>query len=330
MMAAVLERIGEDLKIKEVETPTLDCGDVLIEVEACGVCHTDLHIKEGKMKPKKIPVILGHEVVGRVIEADGDIEGDRVGLYYYYSFCGMCEACLAGHEYNCQKALRTGIDVDGGFAEFVKAKYSNVIPLPKNIEAEKLSGLLCSGTTAYNAIKDSGIKAGDWIAVFGVGGIGHLLIQYAKIIGANVVSVDVIEEKLRFAEKLGSDVIVNAKEERIDEEIEDVKISSAVITAGGRDAFKQALSALKRGGRIVVVSISDENLELKISELVRGRIEIKGSGVKSRRELNETIKFSIKNGIMPHVEKFRLQEVNEVFEKMKAGEILGKASLEVR
>jgi len=330
MMAAVLEKIGEDLKIKDVETPTLDCGEVLIEVEACGVCHTDLHIKEGRMKPRKIPVILGHEVVGKVVEADDDIKGERVGLYYYYSFCGMCEACLTGHEYNCQKALRTGIDVDGGFSEFVKAKRSSIIPLPKNVEAEKLSGLLCSGTTAYNAIKDSGIEAGDWIVVFGVGGIGHLLIQYAKKIGANVVSVDVFEEKLRFAERLGSDIVVNAKEERVDEKIGDVKIASAVITAGGKEAFKQALSALKRGGRIVIVSISDDELELKISELVRGRIEIKGSGVKSRRELNETIKFSIKNGIMPHVEKFRIHEVNEVFEKMKAGEILGKASLEVR
>lgn len=218
MKAAVVNEFKKALEIKEVERPKLEEGEVLVKIEACGVCHTDLHAAHGDWPVKpKLPLIPGHEGVGIVVEVAKGVKsikvGDRVGIPWLYSACGECEYCLTGQETLCPHQLNGGYSVDGGYAEYCKAPADYVAKIPDNLDPVEVAPILCAGVTTYKALKVSGARPGEWVAIYGIGGLGHIALQYAKAMGLNVVAVDISDEKSKLAKDLGADIAINGLKE---------------------------------------------------------------------------------------------------------------------
>ena len=218
MRAALLHDFKQPLALEDVAVPTPSADEVLIKIEACGVCHSDLSIAEGEWPQLKRlikkPLIPGHEVVGRVVEKGNDVHhlqvGDRVGVAWLHWACGECELCKEGLENLCPKQAITGGSVDGGYAEFIKAKASHALKVPPNLAPEEAAPLFCAGITVYRAVKHANLQPGQRLAVFGIGGLGHLAIQIAKSFGAQVIAVDIADDKLKLATQLGADQTINA------------------------------------------------------------------------------------------------------------------------
>ena len=212
MQAAILHNFGSDLSVEETPRPVPGADDVLLEVEVCGVCHSDLHIAEGDQpalravtKPQLIP---GHEVIGRVVERGANVThlavGDRVGVAWNFSTCGQCDQCKEGLENLCRKAVITGVMVDGGYADYMVARASHALPIPAALTSAEAAPLFCAGLTVYRALKNAGVRAGQRVAIFGIGGLGHLAVQIAHAWGAEVIALDVDPAKLSFAKELGA------------------------------------------------------------------------------------------------------------------------------
>jgi propanol-preferring alcohol dehydrogenase len=218
MQAAVLHEFGPTLSVEEVPRPVPGPDDVLIEVEVCGVCHSDLHVAEGDQPAlkgaTKANLIPGHEVVGRVVQRGANVThlalGDRVGVAWNFSTCGICEACREGMENLCRKAVITGVMVDGGYADYMVARASHALPIPENLSSDEAAPLFCAGLTVYRALKRSGVTARQKVAIFGVGGLGHLAVQIARAWGAEVIALDLDPAKLALAKELGATQTLNA------------------------------------------------------------------------------------------------------------------------
>ena len=218
MKAAVLHEFKTPLSLEEVPRPALGADEVLIEVEVCGVCHSDLHVADGDWAQfagiVKKPLILGHEIVGRVVERGAAVQtiqiGDRVGVPWVQWTCGECEFCREGNENLCAKQRITGVMVDGGYAEYAKAPASHVVKIPDALSSEQAAPLLCAGVTVHRALKQAKIRAGQRLAVFGVGGLGHIAVQIGCAAGAEVIAIDISEEKLALAKSLGAARTLNA------------------------------------------------------------------------------------------------------------------------
>src|SRR5271156_2682766 len=223
MKAAVLHEFKKPLAMEEVERPKLQDDDVLIEVEACGVCHSDLHVADGDWTQLagivKKPVILGHEIAGRVVEKGEAVRelkiGDRVGVPWVYWTCGECEFCREGNENLCVKQKITGVTVDGGFAEFVKAPASHALKIPDNLSFVDAAPLFCAGVTVYRALHRAKIRPGQRLAIFGIGGLGQLAIQIGTELGAIVTAIDISTEKLSYARALGASATLNAPTDKV-------------------------------------------------------------------------------------------------------------------
>src|SRR5580693_1010831 len=216
MQAAVVESLGKPLVLRELDIPTPGPGQILIKTEACGVCHTDLHAANGDWPVKPTPPFTpGHEGIGRVVAAGAGVtavkEGDRVGVPWLYSACGHCEYCLTAWETVCPEAQFGGYTKNGGFAEYLLADPNYVAYIPAGLAPLDAAPLICAGITTYKGIKETGAKPGEWVAISGCGGLGHLAIQYAKVMGLHVCAIDIDDGKLAHATRLGADAVVNAK-----------------------------------------------------------------------------------------------------------------------
>src|SRR5471032_2296371 len=224
MQAAVVAQFGKPLKLQECDVPAAGAGHILVKTEACGVCHTDLHAAKGDwpIKPT-LPFIPGHEAIGRVVAVGAGVkivkEGDRVGVPWLYSACGHCEHCLSAWETVYAEAEFGGYTKNGGFAEYLIADPNYVAHITANLDPKQAAPLICAGITTYKGIKETKAKAGEWIVISGAGGLGHLAIQYAKIMGLQVCAVDIDDGKLAHATKLGADLVVNAKTSDADEAV---------------------------------------------------------------------------------------------------------------
>src|ERR1044072_4486054 len=246
MKAAVMHEFKQPLAIETVELPTLAADEVMIRVEACGVCHSDLHIAEGDwqqlLRLIKKPLIPGHEVVGRVVargDAVTELEvGDRAGVAWVYWTCGDCDLCREGQENLCRHQIITGAMVDGGYAELIKAKASHAIRVPEALNSAEAAPLFCAGVTVYRAVKRAHISEGERLAVFGIGGLGHLAVQVARHFGAQVIAVDVSEEKLELARSFGAEVTINAAAEDAVKALRKLGgVQAAVVTSGAKAAY---------------------------------------------------------------------------------------------
>ncbi len=337
MKAAVVNEFKKALEIKEVERPKLEEGEVLVKIEACGVCHTDLHAAHGDWPVKpKLPLIPGHEGVGIVVEVAKGVKsikvGDRVGIPWLYSACGECEYCLTGQETLCPHQLNGGYSVDGGYAEYCKAPADYVAKIPDNLDPVEVAPILCAGVTTYKALKVSGARPGEWVAIFGIGGLGHIALQYAKAMGLNVVAVDISDEKSKLAKDLGADIAINGLKEDPVKAIHDQVggVHTAISVAVNKKAFEQAYQSVKRGGTLVVVGLPNADLPIPIFDTVLNGVSVKGSIVGTRKDMQEALDFAARGKVRPIVETAELEEINEVFERMEKGKINGRIVLKLK
>jgi alcohol dehydrogenase, propanol-preferring len=333
MRAALLREFAGPIVVEQVETPVPAAGEVLIKVEACGVCHSDLHLAEGDwdmLRPiTKMPLIGGHEIAG-VVSSRGegvtDLKvGDRVGVPWLHWTCGECEYCNAGRETLCGKQKITGCTVDGGFAEYVKAPASHVAKLPAGLLPEQAAPLLCAGLTVYKALKNCGIVKGERVAVFGVGGLGHMAVQIAHAMGAQVCAIDIAEDKLELARSLGAEWTVNAATEQVPKRVRSIGGAHvALVTSASAAAYETALRVLRKGGTLAVVGMPNEPFKVSAVALVSGETRIVASAVGTREDLRELFDLASKFPIHCHIETRPLEAVPAVFEEMKRGAVLGR------
>jgi alcohol dehydrogenase, propanol-preferring len=328
MRAAVVHSFGEPLVIEDVAKPIPGPHDVIVHIEASGLCHTDIHAAHGDWPVKPNPPFTpGHEGVGIVESVGREVTevalGDRVALPWLGYACGVCEYCVSGWETLCESQRNTGYSIDGGFAEFAKADARFVVKVPSGIDPAEAAPLTCAGVTTYKAVKVSGARSSDMVAVFGIGGLGHLALQYARIAGARVAAVDVIDEKLDLARDLGAEFVVNAAREDPTEALRKLGgVDVAIATAVSPKAFEQAYGALKRGGTLVFVALPAENhVTLPIFETVLNGITVVGSIVGTRLDLREVFELHAAGKTKVVYEERQLADVNEAIADVEAGRV---------
>lgn len=339
MQAALLREFGQPIVIETVPTPEPDTGEVVIKVAACGVCHSDYHLVHGEwdlLRPiTKLPLIPGHEITGTVAAIGAGVTnlhiGDRVGVPWLYYTCDECEFCRDGHETLCLKQKVTGCTVDGGFAEYLKAKASHTAKLPDNLSFAEAAPLLCAGITVYKALRVAEAKAGQRLVVFGVGGLGHLAVQLGKATGMEVGAVDVSDDKLQLAVECGADWTVNAAAGPAHKEIKKHGGGAhiAMVTAGSTAAYETALRSLRRAGTLAVVGMTPQPISVSTVALVSGEYKIVASAVGSRKDLAEVLALAGAGKLRCRIETRPLAAVNEVFTAMHEGQIKGRIVLTI-
>ncbi|MDR7318052.1 alcohol dehydrogenase AdhP [Brevibacillus nitrificans] len=334
MKAAVVNEFQKKLELKEVAVPEVGYGEVLVKIKTCGVCHTDLHAAHGDWPVKpKLPLIPGHEGVGVVEKLGEGVTslklGDRVGIPWLFSACGECDYCLTGWETLCQQQQNGGYSVDGAYAEYCVAPAAYVARIPNELSDVDAAPILCAGVTTYKALKVANVKPGEWVAIYGIGGLGHVALQYAKAMGYNVVAVDIHKEKLDLAKELGADVTVNSSEvdpvAAIQEQVGGVH--GAVSVAVTKKAFEQAYKSVRRGGSLVVVGLPNAELPIPIFDTVLNGVTVKGSIVGTRKDMQEALDFAARGKVRAIIETQPLDKINEVLERMEKGQINGRVVL---
>jgi propanol-preferring alcohol dehydrogenase len=336
MKAAVVRELGKPLAIEEVEVPRPGAGQVLVRIQACGVCHTDLHAAEGDwpVKPKP-PFIPGHEGVGQVAAVGSGVrhvkEGDRVGIPWLHTACRLCEHCLSGWETLCEQQQNTGYSVNGGFAEYALADADYVGRLPDGVSFVEIAPVLCAGVTVYKGLKVTDTRPGNWVAISGIGGLGHMAVQYARAMGLNVAAVDVDDAKLELARRLGATVTVNAKTTDpvayLKKEIGGAH--AVLVTAVSPKAFEQATAMVRRGGTVSLNGLPPGSFPLDIFGMVLNGITVRGSIVGTRLDLQESLDFAAQGKVRATVSTDRLENVNDVFARMRRGAIEGRVVLDM-
>jgi alcohol dehydrogenase, propanol-preferring len=336
MKAAILHEFKEPLTIEEVARPKPDAHEVLIEVEACGVCHSDLHVASGdwpQIVPiTKKPLILGHEIAGRVVEKGAAVKelelGDRVGVPWVHWTCGECEFCREGNENRCTKQQITGVTVDGGYAEFVKAPASHALKIPDGLSSIDAAPLFCAGVTVYRALKHAGIHPGQRLAVFGVGGLGHLAVQVGQGLGATVSAIDVSDEKLEHARGLGASVTLNAANVNVVKELRRAGgVHAALVTSAAKAAYDTALPSVRPGGILLVVGLPSESICFQPIQMAASEVHIQASSVGTRQDMREVLAMAATGKIHCQVARRPLAEANEVLEELRRGKVSGRIVL---
>jgi propanol-preferring alcohol dehydrogenase len=336
MHAAVVEAFGKPLEFRERPIPTPGTGQIVVRTEACGVCHTDLHAANGDwpLKPT-LPFTPGHEGIGLVSAVGAGVtivkEGDRVGVPWLYSACGHCEHCLSAWETVCGEAQFGGYTKDGGFAEYILADPDYVAHIPKGLKPREAAPLICAGITTYKGIKVSDARPGEWIAISGAGGLGHLAIQYAKAMGLNVCAVDIDDGKLAHAKRLGADLVVNAKHGDPAEAVKkgtDGGAHGVLITAPSLGAFKQGIGMTRKRGTCVLVGLPPGDFPVPLFDVVANCITIRGSFVGTREDMAEALDFAARGKVKADIEVQPLSAINSVFERLEHGDVPSRVVLE--
>ena len=337
MKAAVVEKFGEPLVVREVPIPTPGPGQALVEVFATGVCHTDLHAVDGDwpIKPT-LPFTPGHEGAGIVAVVGPGVthlkEGDRVGIAWLHSACGHCEYCLSGWETLCLEQQNSGYSVNGSFAQYALGQADYLGRIPKNLPFVDAAPILCAGVTTYKGLKQTGARPGEWVVISGVGGLGHVAIQYAKAMGLHVAAVDLGPEKMVLARKLGAEITIDAKTQDPTKEIQK-RIGGAhgvLVTAVSLIAFKQAVGMLRRGGTCVLNGLPPGEFPVSIFDLVLNGNTIRGSIVGTRLDLEEALAFAAEGKVRATIETLPLECINDVFSRLKRGQVNGRVVLGIR
>src|SRR5580700_6685049 len=336
MKAAVLGEFKTPLSIKDVDQPQPDAQEVLVEVEACGVCHSDLHVADGdwpQLVPiTKRPLILGHEIAGRVAEKGASVKhlevGDRVGVPWIYWTCGECDFCREGNENLCTKQKITGVTVDGGYAEFVKVPASHATRIPDGLSSVDAAPLFCAGVTVYRALKHAKIQPGQRLAIFGVGGLGHLAVQIGLGLGAIVTAIDVFDEKLAHAKSLGASVALNAATINVVKELRRTGgVHTALVTSDSKKAYDAAFPCVRQGGTLLVVGLPSESICFPAILMGAVEVHIRASSVGTRQDTRELLELAAAGKVRAEVTTRPLAEANEVLEELRAGTVSGRVVL---
>ncbi|MHB0775834.1 alcohol dehydrogenase AdhP [Halomonas sp. WWR20] len=336
MRAAVVRAFKQPLAIEEVAVPRPGPGEVLVRIAASGVCHTDLHAAHGDWPVKPAPPFIpGHEGVGHVAAVGAGAthvkEGDRVGIPWLYSACGHCEHCLGGWETLCETQRNTGYSVNGGFADYTLAQADYVGRLPDNIGFVDIAPVLCAGVTVYKGLKMTDTRPGQWVVISGIGGLGHMAVQYAKAMGLNVAAVDIDDSKLALAERLGASVTVNALHTDPAAYLKKAigGAHGVLVTAVSPKAFEQSLGMVRRGGTVSLNGLPPGDFPLPIFDMVLNGITVRGSIVGTRSDLQEALDFASEGKVKATVSTDRLENINAVLERLYRGQIEGRVVLDM-
>ena len=335
MNAAVVTALGSPLEVKDVDVPTPGPGEVLVKNISSGVCHTDLHAADGDWPIKPTPPFIpGHEGVGRV-EALGEgvvdlAVGDLVGNAWLWSACGTCEYCRTGWETLCEAQKNGGYVVDGSFGQYMLVDARFVARLPDEADPVEIAPILCAGVTVYKGLKVTDTRPGQWVVISGIGGLGHVAVQYAIAMGLRVAAVDVADDKLALAREYGAEVTVNAADEDPVAAVQEQTggAHAVLVTAVHPSAFGQAIGMVRRGGTIVFNGLPPGDFPAPIFEIVLKGITVRGSIVGTRQDMVEAVDFYARGKVRPRVHPRSLDEINTVFDEMKAGQIDGRVVIE--
>jgi len=311
---------GADFELAEKEIPTPAENEVLIKVEACGICHSDAFVKEGVM-PIDYPRVPGHEVIGTVEGAGANVslweEGQRVGVGWHGGHCFECDACRRGDFINCENAQITGIDFDGGYAEYLTAPAQAVADVPESLSSEEAAPLLCAGITTFNALRNSNVGPGDLVAVQGIGGLGHLAVQYANKFGCEVVALSRGTDKKELAEELGAHHFIDTEAGDAAEELQALGGADVILcTAPNSEAMSAVVDGLATEGRMMIVGASAEPIEVSPMQLIMGRKSIQGWPSGDANDSEDTLNFSALQNITPEIETYPLEKANEAYARM--------------
>lgn len=335
MKAAVVTSFTSPLEITQRDVPVPGPGEVLVRLETCGLCHTDIHAAHGDWPVKPtVPFVPGHEGVG-IVERLGDgvtdrTLGERVAIPWLGYACGECRFCIDGRETLCEQQQNSGYSIDGAFAEYAVASARFVVPVPEGITSLDAAPLTCAGVTTYKALKVARIVPSERVAVFGIGGLGHLAVQYARILGGTVVAVDVENPKLELARELGADHLVNAAEVDPVAAIEAVGGADvAVVLAASPRVFEQAFASLNRGGRLICVALpAEQQMSISIFETVLKGISVIGSIVGTRQDLAEVFALHAAGRTTIIAEGRKLEQVNDAIAEVLSGKVLARLVFE--
>jgi propanol-preferring alcohol dehydrogenase len=336
MRAAVVTAFGDPLRIEDRPIPTPCDGQVLVRIAASGVCHTDIHAADGDWPVQPtLPFIPGHEGIGTVAALGRGVttlkEGDRVGIPWLHSACGVCEHCLTGWETLCPKQQNTGYSVDGGYADYALAPAAFAAKIPDRLGFLDAAPIICAGVTTYKGLKETGTKPGEWIVISGIGGLGHVAVQYARAMGMRVAAVDVADDKLALARALGAEIAINAMTEDAVAETQRLigGAHGALVTAVSPPAFAQAIGMLRRGGTCALVGLPPGEFPTPIFDVVLKGLTIRGSIVGTRKDLEEALDFAARGCVKAAIEVQPLEAINDIFARLKAGDVRGRVVLQM-
>ena len=339
MKAAVMEQMQQPMLIKDVPTPSVGGDDVLIRIHACGVCHSDLHVAEGMLASfgyDPFPLILGHEITGVVEQVGAEVShlrpGDRVGAYWRFG-CGHCRYCLSGEEEICLRGLTNlqaaGVTLSGGYAQYITVRADYAMPLPPELDFVDAAPFLCAGLTMYGGFKNAGLRPGQRAAVLGIGGLGHLGVQVARAMGAEVIAITSTEDKQELAKELGAHHtlhIANSGE-----------VGQKLLATGGADVVlsttldSQVIGSVMQGllpqGALVLTGLTADPLPVVPIALISTQRRIIGSVIGSRQDLREVLQLAVQHKIRPMTESYSLEEVNKVHDRLRANQVRFRAVL---
>src|ERR1700733_9529990 len=336
MNAAVVRQFGSPLVLEQWDIPSPGIGQIVIKTEACGVCHTDLHAAKGDWPVKPtLPFIPGHEAIGLVTAVGSGVsivkEGDRVGVPWLYSACGHCEYCLSAWETVCPDAKFGGYTSNGGFAEYILADPDYVALVPAGLTAIEAAPLICAGVTTYKGIKQTEARPGEWVAISGIGGLGHLAVQYAKAMGLLVCAIDIDDRKLAHAKQLGADLVINAK---VGDPTATLKRETSggaqgvLITAPSLIAFKQGVGMTRKRGTCVLVGLPPGEFPVPLFDVVATCITIRGSFVGTRHDMVEALAFATEGKVKADIELQPLSAINQIINRLEHGDVASRVVLD--
>jgi len=333
MKAAVLTGYGEPLEISDVPIPKPGPGELLVKLEACGVCHTDVHFWKGEHHlPGPLPQIMGHEGIGRVVEVgsagSGWAAGDRAGVGYVFDTCGSCRECLTGYETSCRAVTCTGVNVNGCFAEYAIFQEHWATRIPDALQSSETAPLLCAGVAAYSAIRKANLEPGELAVIFGAGGLGAYAVQYAKLNGARVAVVDVDETKLDLASRIGADYTFHAKTDPVERILEIGGADACLNFAPVASTWQQMLACCAPKGRIVLVALPTEPLNFEAPQIIESGLIVMGSADGTRQELRQLMKLADAGQVKSVVETVPFSEINTALQRLDSGALKSRLVLE--
>lgn len=332
MKAVQLSAPGGEFEVVETERPTPGPAEVLVEVLACSICHSDEFVKEGTWPELEYPRVPGHEISGVVTETGSEVVGfnpdDPVAVGWHGGHCFRCEACRHGDFINCVNARVTGISYDGGYAEYLVVPEEALARRPEELDPRRAAPLMCAGITTYNALRNSSAQAGDLVAVQGIGGLGHLGLQYASAMGFDVVALSRSREKEQEAFEFGADRFINTRNSDPEEALQSLGGADVILaTAPSGEAISAVISGLAREGELLLVGVDDHPVEFSVLSLIDGRKSIKGWPCGSSIDSEETLKFSLLKDVQPEIEVFNLEDAGEAYQRMMTGDLRYRAVL---
>ena len=326
MMVAQVSKPGGDFELVERQIPEPGAGEVRVRVEACGICHSDALVKEGQWSGLQYPRVPGHEIGGRVDAVGDNITqwrtGQRVGVGWHGGHCFVCDQCRRGDFAMCVNRKITGIDFDGGYAEYMIAPATALAAIPDEVPADEAGPFMCAGVTVYNALRNSGARAGDVVAIHGIGGLGHLGVQYARQMGFETVAVGRGKDKESLARKLGAHHYIDTDTSDAVAELQKRGGARVILaTAPNAKAISALVEGLASSGTLLVPAAPNEPLTVSMMPMISGRRSVAGWYSGTARDSQDTLEFSALTGVHPMIEKFPLRRAAEAYERMHSGNV---------